>query len=149
MFEKNLKNIISVCSGLQKSIYEQMLKDLKHIHVSSIHEVFTPEEITYIKKCIKPVMKECYVNAYRLSEFMTGVDYCEGQLMCCGIPIDHAFNKYKGKYIDITIEIALNSKIDDEYILFKEYPYHKMISIVLDNGYYGDVYITELKKSLK
>ena len=64
-----------------------------------------------------------------------------------GLPIEHAFNKVDGKYVDITAELALNREIEDTYVVFGEFDVNQVREILIQNGFYGNIYDTiELNK---
>ncbi len=151
------KNIIEILnfyaknmSGVQQELYKQKIKDADSIDVVPLREVFSEDEIKEIRKRIKPQPKMCYENAYKLCdrfeyENKHDIKYCEGYLNLFGLPIDHAFNKVDGKYVDITVELALNKKISsdgDTYVILGEYDINKVREILVQNGFYGDIYNT-------
>lgn len=138
-----LKKYVSITDGYQKRYYEIMLDDAKIIKCSSMHDVFSEDEIKTIKRFANPKVKQCYRNSYLLQSQCDIPDilYCEGYTSYMGLPIEHAFNKVGDKYIDITSEIVLKKDVaDDEYVLLGEYDEKKVREIITKNGYYGGVY---------
>ena len=136
-------------SGVQQELFKQKVKDADSVDIVPLSEVFTKEEIAEIKKYHRPIPKECYKNAWSLCEFGEfsnhKITYCEGYLNMKGFPIEHAFNKVDGKYIDATIELALHrdvSKEGDTYVVLGEYSTDDVRKILLQNGFYGDIYNT-------
>ena len=95
----------------------------------------------YIRHVIKPKPKECYRNSHLLCEaFPERILYCEGKTNV-PIPIDHAFNKVGDAYIDITFELALHENPSIyEYVTFGEYDAKTIRKVVLETGYYGEIY---------
>ena len=139
--------------GYRKELYSQMAKDANSIDIVSLDEVFTKEEIKEIKKRVQPQPKCCYENAWKLCdrfeyEGKHKIEYCEGYMNYKGLPIEHAFNKVDGKYVDITVELALKrDPKDDTYIVIGEFDTDKVREILLENGYYGNIYDSiQLKK---
>ena len=59
-----------------------------------------------------------------------------------GLPIEHAFNSVNGQYVDITIELALNKDIEDTYVKYCEYDVDQVREILVQNGFYGNIYDT-------
>lgn len=130
-----------MCEPKQKAFYSQMFNDAKEVNVVSLSEVFSDAQIKRIKSLVKPKMKECYKNAHTFCSMFTGVIYCEGKITCCGIGIDHAFNRIGDKYVDITMELALNKDVTKEsYISIGEYDYQTISKVTLKTGVYGNIY---------
>ncbi len=135
------------CSGVQQALFQQKVKDADSVDVVPLSEVFTEQEINEIKKRVNPRAKMCYENAWKLCDRFAydsdhDIKYCEGYLNMKGLPIEHAFNKVDGKYVDITIELALNREIEDTYIVIGEFETVDVVEILLQNGYYGNIYDT-------
>lgn len=136
-------------TGRQQEFYEQMLKDAKAVKISSVNEVFTPEEIKAIKRTIMPKKKHCYKNASLLAKSyigrQKGIKYCEGKTTIFkSFSYDHAFNKVGDRYVDITMEIALGKSFDeikDEYyVVLVECDTQELIDAEIHSGVYGNVY---------
>ena len=152
-----LNTVAKVASGYQQALYKEKAKDAESIDVVPISEVFSKEEINEIKKRVRPQPKCCYENAWKLLDrfYYDGHDikYCEGYMNFKGIPIEHAFNKVDGKYVDITTELALNKPIEDTYILIGEFDIDTVREILIKNGFYGQIYDTikldKFKENLK
>ena len=142
-----LKFFAQSTSGVQQELFKQKVKDADSVDVVPLSEVFTEEEIKEIKKRIHPQPKCCYENAWKLCdrfeyEGKHDIKYCEGYLNMKGLPIEHAFNKVDDKYVDITIELALNRKIEDTYVTIGEFDTDNVREILLQNQFYGDIYNT-------
>ena len=137
-------------SGVQQKLYKQKIKDANSVDIVPLSEVFSEEEIKEIKYRIHPQPKCCYENAWKLCDRFEyegnhKIEYCEGYLNMKGLPIDHAFNKVDDKYVDVTIELALGrdiAKENDTYITIGEYDTNKVREILLQNGFYGEIYNT-------
>lgn len=148
------KNIVAMLdffakqtSGVQAAYYKQMTKDADSIDIVPLSEVFTEEEIKHIKKVVNPKMKMCYENAYKFADRLYGmgkdIKYVEGYINMSGLPIEHAFNSVNGKYVDCTIELALNKDPrKDSYVKIGEYDLDDVREVLLQNEYYGDIYKT-------
>lgn len=148
-----LKMFAKYASGYQKYLFDKKVKDADSIEICSLNEVFSDEEIEEIKKRVRPQPKMCYENAWKLMDrfYYEGkhdIKYCEGYLNMKGIPIEHAFNKVDGKYVDVTIELALNNDVkEDTYVVIGEFDEDQVRNILLENGFYGNIYDSiELKK---
>ena len=128
--------------GRQAEFYRQMLKDAKPIEVVRLSEVFTDAQIKAIKKFVKPKAKECYRNATVFSHMCPEVKYVEGKMTCLGaFGIEHAWNKIGDKYVDITMELALQrDPTEEEYMALGEYDQETVVSICSEVGFYGSVY---------
>jgi len=145
-----LKFYATNMSGVQQELYKQKIKDADSVDIVPLSEVFTTEEIKEIKRRIQPKPKMCYENAYKLCDRFAydhnhDIKYCEGYLNMKGFPIDHAFNCVDGKYVDITIELALGRNVAEEgdtYITLCKYDIDKVREILLQNGFYGEIYNT-------
>lgn len=141
-------------SGVQQEFYKKMKEDADSVDIVPLKEVFSDEEIKEIKKRVNPKPKACYENAWKLCDRFQfdgehDIKYCEGYLNMKGLPIDHAFNKVDDKYVDITVELALNREIEDTYVVVGEYDTDKVREILLQNGFYGDIYKTIFLNSYK
>lgn len=148
-----LKMMSQYGSGYQKYLFDKKAADADSVDIVPLSEVFSDEEIEEIKKRVRPQPKMCYENAWKLMDrfYYEGkhdIKYCEGYLNMKGLPIEHAFNKVDGKYVDVTIELALGKPVDsDTYVVIGEFDEDTVRDILLDNGYYGNIYDSiELKK---
>ena len=138
-----LKQLASITSGIQKKWYEDMITNAKPVKVVYVYDVFSKEEVANIKRIIKPKKKQCYRNAFDFANKFDNVIYCEGKVTLFegGIGIDHAFNKVGDKYVDITMELALNKDVTKEsYISIGEYDYQTISKVTLKTGVYGNIY---------
>lgn len=63
-------------------------------------------------------------------------------MTCCGaFGIEHAWNKVGDKYVDITMELALQrDPTEEEYMALGEYNQETVVSICSEMGFYGSVY---------
>jgi hypothetical protein len=148
-----LKFFAKSASGYQQYLFDKKAKDADSVDIVPLSEVFTPEEIKEIKKRVHPQPKMCYENAWKLMDrfYYEGkheILYCEGYLNFKGLPIEHAFNKVDGKYVDCTVELALGNDVkDDTYVVIGEFDEDTVREILLENGFYGNIYDSiELKK---
>lgn len=147
-----LKFLADNSSGYQKELFTKKLNDANSVDVVPLSEVFTEQEIKEIKVRVRPQPKACYENAWKLCDRLSyenkhDIQYCEGYLNYKGIPLEHAFNKVDGKYVDITVELALNREIEDTYVVIGEFDVDSVMKILLQNGFYGNIYDTiELNK---
>ena len=125
----------------QKEYLQGLLKAAKPVKVVRAADVLEDYELEYIRHVIKPKPKECHRNSHLLCEaFPERILYCEGKTNV-PIPIDHAFNKVGDTYIDITFEFALHENPSIyEYVTFGEYDAKTIRKVVLETGYYGEIY---------
>lgn len=152
MLEFYAKNM----SGYQQKLYKDKLKDAESVDIVSIYDVFDKKTIGEIKKYVHPKPKCCYENAYKLCDLLSfndkyDIKYCEGYMNFkgTGFPIDHAFNCVNGQYCDITIELALNRKLEDTYVKYCDYDINTVRKILVENGFYGNIYDTIKLNSYK
>ena len=141
---KLIREILS--NHKQIEYYDQIIRDAHVVKITPIAEIFTPTQIKAIKTIVNPQIKECYKNAHLLSHLYSDSDnpilYIEGKMTVCGsFSTDHAWNKVGDKYIDITMELALErDPREEEYVAMGEYSAQQINSIVLESGYYGNIY---------
>lgn len=128
-----IKDLESLVDEDQRGYYEQMLWDAKEVKCVSVRDVFSGRDIKYIKSFVKP--KECFKNAVILaSVFHERCEYVEGY-GCAFFPVEHAFNKIDGKYIDITWELALNEDVTDwQYISLIEADIRDVMKDIAKHG---------------
>ena len=135
-------------SGVQAELFKQKAEDADSIDIVPLNEVFTEQEIQEIKRRLRPQPKMCYENAYKLMDRFSydsnhEIEYVEGYINMKGFPIEHAFNKVDGKYVDITIELALGKDpTEDTYVKIGEFDLDTVREILLQNQYYGQIYET-------
>lgn len=159
-YDKGIKQMLDFfaqsTSGVQSSLYTQKSNDADSIEISSIYDVLNNDEINLIKKqSIRP--KECYRNAFvtcEVLEYNHTVKYVEGYLNMKGLPIEHAFVKVDDKYIDPTIELALNKNVNsDTYVKIGEFTTNEVRKIIVENGFWGQIYdftfLNKYKENIK
>lgn len=131
-----------ITTGKQKEYYTDLLQTVKPVNVVSVKDVFTPEQISLIKKRIQPKRKQCYRNAGLLSYLFPDVKYIEGKALPENLfPIDHAFNKVGDYYIDITFELVLKEDVSKtDYVVFGEYDNKQVIEVADKTGVWGGCY---------
>lgn len=135
-------------SGVQAELFKQKAEDADSIDIVRLSDVFTEEEIQEIKRRLRPQPKMCYENAYKLMDRFSyerkhEIEYVEGYINMKGFPIEHAFNKVDGKYVDVTIELALGKDpTEDTYVKIGEFDLDTVTEILLQNQYYGQIYET-------
>lgn len=74
--------------------------------------------------------------------FPDRVKYVEGRFTVCGLfSTEHAWNKVGDKYIDITMEIALErNPAEEEYIAWGEYEESEILPYLFESKVYGGIY---------
>lgn len=55
-----LQHFAGFMEGRQKKFYDQMIKDAKPVEVVRLSEVFTPEQIGFIRKAVRPNPRGIY-----------------------------------------------------------------------------------------
>lgn len=86
-----LMQFASLGSDKQKAFYEQEIKDLHKVHVVSVYNFFTTDEVNRIKKIVRPLPRMCYRNAHRMVELLPDkCKYVEGftTIFNGGFPIE-------------------------------------------------------------
>lgn len=139
-----LRKMYNIVRGsIQESYYQRMLNDAKPIEITPLSEVLTTEQIAVIRSAVNPKPKECFKNATLLCNCL-GKDckYIEGKMTICGtIPVEHAWNKIGDKYVDITMELALDRNPKEEkYVALGEYDINDVMDVCVEQGYYGNIY---------
>jgi hypothetical protein len=64
---------------------------------------------------------------------------------CFGLGIDHAWNKIGDKYVDITMQMALDRTEEiktTEYLLYGDYDFLTINKVMVKTHYFGDIYRT-------
>lgn len=86
----------------------QVVKPVKCVSYKSIPEL--SEKVDSFLEGFTIKKKECYTNAVHLTWEFPEIEYVEG-IANLIIPLDHAWNCYKGKYFDLTAEILLGKDV--------------------------------------
>lgn len=144
---------ISACQGSKRAEFIQAIRDdLKPCKVVSVRELFTEEQIGFMKSIVEP--KQCFKNAYNLAYIGIShpdgrVKYVEGRALVANfLPIEHAWNRIGDKYFDATFELALGKDVTTEnYALLAEYDLKRVTEIVLERKYWGEIYREEKFKN--
>lgn len=126
-----------------RKYYLNALASAKAVSMTPIAEVFSEREMDKIMRCAKPEQRSCYKNSMRLASLFDGIRdirYCEGYMLVCGTPVEHAFCFVDGRYVDPTVEIALSENPKDfEYAVFGEYTTEQVMAVLMATGHYGTV----------
>ena len=156
--DKSIKTMLDFfaknCGGVQAALFKQKSEDADSVDIVPLSEVFTEEEIKQIKRYVNPQPKMCYENAYKLADRLYGlgkdIKYVEGYINMKGFPIEHAFNCVDGKYVDCTIELALGrDPREDTYVKIGEFDLNDVREVLVENGYYGEIYDTIFLRKYK
>lgn len=142
MLLQELENICKMTSGKQHEYFQKMLESSHVVNCKKMSEIL-PKHILECVNCIDIKTGECYRNATLISQLSKDIHYVEGRMEFLGIPIDHAFNEYKGNYFDVTREIALHEVPgkDDEYLCIGIYDFDDVIDTINNtNGFYGGIW---------
>lgn len=135
-----LRQMAAITKGSNLGAFcENKANSAVDVRVVRCAEVLTPEEIHWVKTYLKPQRKQCYKNALLLAQHFD-CQYVEGQMLSI-IGIDHAFNKIRGSYIDVTKEFALGEDPSQtEYVALGEYTPQEASSVALSTQQYGNVF---------
>lgn len=148
------------CRAGQHAFFERRYRDARPVDCVPMADVFTPEQLDFLKQSYRPERKQCYKNASDLVQLISHpwaflfdgpVKYVEGYACSNGLfPIEHAFVKVGDKYIDPTFEIVLGMDVKScHYVSLIEMEYRDLAEILLENEYYGDIYRTVYIRGLQ
>ena len=142
-FQDFLDQMIKVCSGRQAEFYKAMKDDLKDCELVSVKNLFSEEEIAYMRTLI--AKKECYKNAAQIAIYLSNpdrnIEYVEGRAMVAGFPVEHAWNKVDDKYFDATFELLLGYDVTKEtYALLREYKVAELMECLEREQCYSEFY---------
>lgn len=139
---------ISACEGSKRAEFIQSIKaDLKPCKVVSIRELFNDLQIDAMRTLVE--QKQCFKNAFQIADVIRhwdgSIKYVEGRVLVANfLPIEHAWNKVGDKYFDATFELALGHDVTKEsYAMLQEYKVFKVREVLLERGYYGEIYYEE------
>ena len=142
---------ISACGQTKQAEFLKSLKaDLKPCDVVSVRELFTEEQIRIMETLVEP--KQCFRNAFRIADILrhpdSRIQYVEGRVLVANfLPIEHAWNKVGDKFFDVTFELILGYDVTKEsYAAMAEYDVDYVRGILLDKGYWGEIYVDEKRK---
>ena len=129
----------------QGSFYNRKIKDGKPVNCVCLHDVFSTEEIDFIKRVVQPEARMCFKNAHTLTSiFPDRVKYVEGEVTICGgaLGTEHAWNLVDDKYyVDLTFELVLGKDVTQEgYVALGTYDAKTLYQVTNKTGYYGDIY---------
>lgn len=148
MLMENLKAIANLTSGKQREYFEAMLQGAHTVYCEPMAEVL-PDELLKRVKQVKIEKKQCYKNSTLLCQLSPDIRYVEGKMECFGIPIEHSWNEYKGRFFDATREIALKeSVVGREYLALGIFEPSEVFNVIVERGYYGDILSEMFRKKL-
>jgi hypothetical protein len=101
--------------GTQAKYWRWKYKNAKVVKIVSYKELDIAERLESMFED-NVNLHECYKTALTASIIINGVDFVSGEASYSGVPIDHAWNFYKGKYFDLQQEFGLKGESP-----FKEY----------------------------
>jgi hypothetical protein len=137
-YSRYLDQVISITSGKQKEWFEWQRNNGKEVVIEEPEDVFPKITREWSKKNLK--VKDCYKNATTITGIDPEIKYVEGIMMLYGqIPIDHAWNSYKGRYFDATSHLWNPS--DEKNIHYKliELDYNSLWEILRETKVYGEI----------
>lgn len=127
----------------QEKWFQDYLNSMHEVEVVSIKEVLSEDELQMLSECVEFKKKECYRNAHLLTMmFPEECQYVEGKVMLdVGLSIDHAWNKIRGKYVDVTFELVLGDDVTKtQYAAVGEYDWLTIHDVTTETGVYGEIY---------
>lgn len=140
----------------QLEFFQAQVDAARLVQCVRLEDIFTPEELSVIRAEFHPKKKECYKNATDFIIFLMGrlgihdAQYVEGNAESFGISIEHAWNKVRGEYVDVTFELLFNEDNRQRgYVSLVELPLRELMDIQVENGYYGGAFRSLYIKSLE
>lgn len=115
-------------------------KEVKPIRIKDDPEI--EEMVNKFLKHNKVKMKECYYNSFKFCSSFPQTYYVEGFVSFKGIPIEHSWLFYKGKYFDLTAEFV-QKELHEEYVATLVIPSKEMFKLAVKtelSGPYIGVY---------
>lgn len=98
--------------GGQKEFWEWQAKEARPVKCVSYREIpDLKERVEEFLKRNELIVKECYHNSMKIVWDIPDVEYVEG-IANLIIPLDHAWNYYKGHYFDLTAEVVLGKNVE-------------------------------------
>lgn len=142
---ENIQNYLSSLvkmgfNEVQQKYFKWQLKSMKVVQIQSYksNEELKIEIESFIKH-YKVKVKDCYTTAAKCCLYCDDVEYIEGYISYSGIPIEHAFNYYKGIYFDLTAEILFDSKMGNEHVQIVKLDKSLLSKYMTKTGYYGEM----------
>lgn len=151
---QNIRNIRNMTTGKQREYWDIRLSLARPVVMSRLADIFSSSEIEHIRIAVKPCIKQCYANAQRFCLYFPEADYIEGEWALMGyIPISHAFNYIRGRYVDITTELCSikANNIDvatQQYIQLIQLNSKQVAQRVLANNCYDSIVDDEIRHML-
>lgn len=143
----------------QASYYRERAERAYPVQCVPMEEVFTPEQMSFIRMHYRVKRNECWKNASRLVDlicynplyFHEKAKYVEGFVRSAGLlAIDHAFVRVGDKYIDPTFERALCLDVrKEDYVALREFSFREKNELQWEAGYYGELYLFDWAKKQK
>ena len=123
LYLKSMLKLFAMNDMAEKQVkwYEWMDSVAKSVHCRSYKS--DPDLENLIENFLRyssPEMKECYRNSWKISVmYPREIEFVGGYTSALGVPIEHAWNYYKPKkiYFDLTFELALGKKTENENYL--------------------------------
>ena len=136
-FQSYINYLAGATSGKQKEFYEWEKKVSKEIKIEPVESVFPKCTKEWIRKNAK--IKNCFQNSAQVLNLDPEIKYVEGICMVMGnkIPIEHAWNSYKGRYFDITKSFWEDR--NDSYHKIIELDYKNLWTVLEKIGAYDAV----------
>lgn len=142
-----LDQIISITHGKQKEWFQWQKNNGEAVVIEEPEDVFPEITREWSKKNLK--VKDCYKNATTITGLDPDMRYVEGVMMLYGqIPIDHAWNSYKGRYFDATSHLWNPSDEKNLHYKLIELDYKSLWDILRETGVYGEIPSYLFRKNL-
>jgi hypothetical protein len=137
-YTKQLDQLISITSGKQKEWFEWQRNNGEEVIIEEPESVFSMITREWSKKNLK--VKDCYRNATLITDLDPEIKYVEGIMMMFGqIPIDHAWNSYKGRYFDATSHLWKPSDEKNLHYKLIELDNRSLWEILGETKVYGEI----------
>jgi hypothetical protein len=133
-----LDQIIGITHGKQKEWFEWQKNNGEEVIMEDPEEVFPLITREWSKKNLK--VKDCYKNATTITGLDPDMRYVEGVMVLYGqIPIDHAWNSYKGRYFDATSHLWNPSDEKNLHYKLIELDYSSLWEVLRETKVYGEI----------
>lgn len=137
-YSKYLDQIIPMTSGKQREWYEWQRRSAIEVEIHSPESVISELTQEWARKKLR--VKDCYKNAAQVMNLDPEIKYVEGIMMLWNsIPIEHAWNSYKGKHFDATSHLWDPSKEKSSHIQLIELGYGSLWEVLEETGVYGEI----------
>ncbi len=137
-YGQHLDQLISMTQGKQKEWFQWQKDNGKTVTMENPEDVYPMITKEWSEKRLK--VKDCYKNATTICGLDPEIKYVEGIMMLWNqIPIEHAWNSYRGRYFDATSHLWKPSDEKNQHYKLIELDYQELWDILRETGVYGEI----------